>query len=185
MGKSNLQVLTKEEKDMAEKYHNYIYYFLRRKGYSIEEYYDIVVMGYLKAVQKYCRDDNLKLKWSFTTICEHDMWREIGNEAKKEKVKSRVPKDSLVSLNVTYQSENSKGSSFENAIVLDSFEEDLLCEDTVERILNSLSETQRKIILLKLQGYQKKEIKSIINISLNSITKELNAIRETFKLLDY
>lgn len=87
MSNYKLQLLTEEEKEMAEKYHNMVYAFLHQKGYDIEEYYDIAVMGYLKAVQKYSRDDNLKLKWSFKAICYNDMHREIGNQTKKRTLK--------------------------------------------------------------------------------------------------
>ena len=37
--------LTKEEKIFAEKNHNLIYGFLHKRGYSIEEYYQIAVLA--------------------------------------------------------------------------------------------------------------------------------------------
>lgn len=107
MSNYKLQPLTEEEKEMAEKYHNMVYAFLHQKGYNIEEYYDIAVMGYLKAVQKYSRDDNLKLKWSFKAICYNDMHREIGNQTKKENTKKRMPEGGFTSLDL--QMEDSKG----------------------------------------------------------------------------
>ena len=187
MNKGILQTFTEEEKIMAEKYHDYIYYFLRKKGYPIEEYYDIAAIGYLKSVQKYCRNDNLRLKWAFATICEHDMWREIGNEEKKENTKNRIPKSLLASLNAIYQSESSddKGCPFENAIVLDNFEEDLICADTVERMLSALTKRQRKIVLLKMEGYTHKEIKNIIDISLSTIANEIITIKNILSASGY
>lgn len=45
--------LTEEQKAFAEENHNLIYTFLHKKNLSFDEYYDVVVMGYLKAVANY------------------------------------------------------------------------------------------------------------------------------------
>ena len=50
-----LEKLSVIERKFAEENHNLIYGFLHKHGYSIEDFYSIVVFGYLKAVQEYHR----------------------------------------------------------------------------------------------------------------------------------
>ena len=50
--------LTPEQVCFAAKHHRLIYKYLKKRQLSKEEYYDIVVFGYLKAVQDYfCKED--------------------------------------------------------------------------------------------------------------------------------
>lgn len=48
-----LKTFTEEEKRLAEKNHDLVYQFLKAHNYSMEDYYNIVVFGYLKGIQKY------------------------------------------------------------------------------------------------------------------------------------
>ena len=43
----------------ADKNHNLVYKFLHEKNLPASEYYDIVIFGYLRAVQRYLTDPNL------------------------------------------------------------------------------------------------------------------------------
>lgn len=181
MSNHKLQPLTEEEKEMAEKYHNMVYTFLRQKGYNIEEYYDIAVMGYLKAVQKYSRDDNLKLKWSFKAICYNDMHREIGNQTKKENTKKRMPKGGFTSLDLQFESSN---ESFINSIVTQTLEDDFFAEydrleeaDRIKSLFSQLTDIQKRIVLLKADNKTNREIAGKMQIPYQKINWELNKIR--------
>lgn len=101
MSKFTLQPLTEKEKRLAEKYHNAVYSFLHRHGYSIEEYYDVAIMGFLKGIQKYNRDESLQ-QWSILTICEYKMQTAISQEIKKRYTKSRKSECGCVSLDAPY-----------------------------------------------------------------------------------
>lgn len=176
-----LQPLTEEEKAMAEKYHNLVYTFLHQKGYSIEEYYDIAVMGYLKAVQKYSRDDNLKLKWSFKAICYNDMHREIGNQTKKENTKKRMPEGGFTSLDLQLENSN---ESFINSIVTQTLEDEFFAEydrleeaDRIKDILSQLTDIQRKIAILKASGKPVHYISKKLHISLKAVNEEMKKAR--------
>ena len=70
--------LTPEQVCFAAKNHRLIYKYLKKRQLSKEEYYDIVVFGYLKAVQDYfCKED--MQQYAFSTICYQYMSREIYN----------------------------------------------------------------------------------------------------------
>ncbi len=63
-----LTKLSEQEKQFAEKNHSLIYRYLHSHGYSIEEYYNIAVFGYLKAVQVYSQRKDLQDKYMFSVI---------------------------------------------------------------------------------------------------------------------
>jgi RNA polymerase sigma-70 factor (ECF subfamily) len=48
--------MTQEEREFAEQNHDLVIDYLRRKRLPMDDYYDIVIFGYLSAVQQYFRD---------------------------------------------------------------------------------------------------------------------------------
>ncbi len=63
----NLKPFTKEEQAFAEENHDLVYAFLNEKKLSETDFYDIVIFGYLRAVQEYCRTGGLS-KYRFSTL---------------------------------------------------------------------------------------------------------------------
>ncbi len=51
-----LRPMTQEEREFAEQKHDLVIDFLRCKRLPMDDYYDIVIFGYLSAVQQYFRD---------------------------------------------------------------------------------------------------------------------------------
>lgn len=77
--------LTQEQREFAADHHNLIYAFLNKKHLRDDEFYDIVVFGFLRAVQDYLNEPKL-VKYSFTTIA----WRKMNDcVAKHYKSQSR------------------------------------------------------------------------------------------------
>ena len=62
--------LNDTQRIFADKNHNLVYKFLHEKNLPASEYYDIVIFGYLRAVQRYLTDPNLA-GYSFATVA----WR--------------------------------------------------------------------------------------------------------------
>ena len=72
--------LNDTQRFFAEKNHNLVYKFLHEKNLPASEYYDIIIFGYLRAVQRYLTDPNLA-GYSFATVA----WRAMeGEEALRE-----------------------------------------------------------------------------------------------------
>ena len=66
--------LTVLQQQYAEEHIGTVYAFLRHKRLPVDEYYDIVIFGYLSAVQDF--DENPELsRYSFTTIA----WRRMNS----------------------------------------------------------------------------------------------------------
>ena len=70
--------LTPEQVCFAAKHHRLIYKYLKKRHLPKEEYYDVVVFGYLKAIQDYHSKKDLQ-QYAFSTICYQYMSREIYN----------------------------------------------------------------------------------------------------------
>ena len=51
-----LRPMTQEEREFAEKKHDLVIDFLRCKRLPMDDCYDVVIFGYLSAVQQYFRD---------------------------------------------------------------------------------------------------------------------------------
>ncbi len=50
-----LRPMTQEERELAEQEHQMVLDFLRYRRLPMDEYYDVVIFGYLSAVQQYFR----------------------------------------------------------------------------------------------------------------------------------
>jgi RNA polymerase sigma-70 factor (ECF subfamily) len=69
--------LTEEQADYAADHHNLIYKFLYTNHYKVDDFYDVAVFGYLRAVRNYLTREDLRA-YKFTTIA----WRSMSSEMK-------------------------------------------------------------------------------------------------------
>lgn len=172
-----LEPLSEIEKAMAEKYHNIVYSFLHKNNYSVEECYDIVVIGYLKGIQKYCRRTDLQELYSVVTMCEYRMRTAMFNHFRAMRTSKRKPTGAIISLDAEYGNDGEKQSALENCIGENSFEDDVIADEAVSEILNSLSERQRQIVILKLNGYTHNEICLQLHVGRSAVSEEMKNIK--------
>lgn len=168
-----LERLTDSEKKFAEENHNLVYGFLHRYKYSIDDFYNVVIFGYLKAVQIYSRRKDLQSKYDFPFIAWQYMRSEIGNHFQKENTQKRKPTESVISLDAEYQDME----NFYNAVGGKSAEDDVMEKILFADIMNSLSEVQRKIAELKIKGYDNKEVYLFLEIPSSTYYKEMQRIK--------
>ena len=157
MDNYKLEPLTDSERKFATENHNLVYGFLHRYGYSLEIYYDVAVFGFLKAVQIYNRRADLRDKYDFPYISWQYIRSEIGNHFRTEDAKKRKPFETVVSLDVEY----SETESLYNCVGVageKSPEMEVLESERMTEFFNGLSDTQRKIAEMKIDGYSNKEI---------------------------
>lgn len=173
-----LEKLTDFERKFATENHNLVYDFLHKYGYSLENYYDVAVFGYLKAVQIYNRREGLRNKFAFPFISRQYMRAELGNHFRMEKAKKRKPPGIVVSLDAEYLAEE----NLYNCIGVSDGkcpEMEVLGTEQVAEVLNSLSDTQRKIAEMKIYGYKSKEIYLSLKIGRSTYYVEVKRIKKT------
>lgn len=171
-----LTKLTEKERKYAEENHNLIYSFLHRHGYSIEDYYNIAVFGYLKAVQIYHRKEKVKANYNFSFIAWQYMRAEIKDHVKNRKCHKRKPDEVVVSLDTEREKTESK---YDSVTGTEAVENTVVEMEMYQYMLHSLTEKQRKIVKAKLSGYSNQEILVLLNIPSSSFYKEMQKIKAT------
>ncbi|WP_313187911.1 sigma-70 family RNA polymerase sigma factor [Lacrimispora sp.] len=174
-----LQPLNDQEKKYAEEHHGLVYHYLHKYGYSIEEYYDIAIFGYLKAVQLYHRREDLRNKFQFSTIGCLWMKSEIKDYFRAQNRQKRKSEETVISLDAKYF----EREGLYNIIGGKSAEVDVLENLLLETVLDNLPDRQRKIAFLKIKGYSDKEICSMIEISSSTCYLEMKKIKVIVKEL--
>ena len=141
----------------ADKNHNLVYKFLHEKNLPASEYYDIVIFGYLRAVQRYLTDPNLA-GYSFSTVA----WRRFR----------------VIRFVRPRQSYTGHLTRRPTPTVTD---EESLRESEVALLLHALAKRvtpqQMEIIRLRTKGYQTNEIAQMQNTSLYHVNTLLDNAR--------
>ena len=167
-----LEKLSVIERKFAEENHNLIYGFLHKHGYSIEDFYSIAVFGYLKAVQAYHRT-GLNGKYGFAYIAYSYMKTEIKDHFKMENRQKRTAEKSM-----SLDSEEENGNIYETAGGK-SAEDSVMEKLTAAMLVQNLTEKQKGIMRLKLNGYNNMQTRQIMGMPSSSYYKEVGKIKRT------
>ena len=145
--------LTAEQRDFATEHHNLVYSFLNENQLSEDDYYDVVIFGYLNAVKDYFSRSNLQ-KYAFSTIAWRYMYRKLSNDYKRQSCPKRNA--SVLSIHV---------SSYENVYALenklaapDTLMEDLEADLLLHELAGRVSKEQMRIVRMKSDGYSVRDI---------------------------
>lgn len=174
---NKLQPLSEPEKRQAEENHGLVYSFLHRHGYSIEEFYNICIFGYLKGIQTYNRNKDLREKYLLAFICEQYMRAEIKDHFRVQNAQKRKPTETIISFDANY----SETESLYNLVGGKYVEDELMETELLKEISEKLSEVQRNILKLKLEGYSNKEVHLSLEIPVSTYYKELDRIKVIFE----
>ena len=177
MENHKLQPLSDIEKRQAENNHKLVFSFLHRHGYELEKFYDVVIFGYIRAIQVYNRREDLRKKYQLAFICEQYMRSEIGNYYRMENSKKRKPTEIIISLDADY----AETDNFYNCIGGKSTEDELMETEIIKDILEKLSDIQRKITEMKIKGYGNKEIYLLLEIKPSAYYRELQRIKSVLE----
>ena len=179
MGKYTLQPLTAHERAQAAENHNLVYSFLRRHGYDMENFYDVVIFGFLKGIQIYNRRKELHGKYQIAFICERYMSAEIGNHFRTKNAQKRKPAENMISLDADYaESENFYNCTCGKSAAPES---EIIGMDLRAQLFGYLTESQRKIAEMKMDGYDNKEIFLLLEIKPSTYYKEIMKIKAVLK----
>ena len=150
-----LHELTAEQQDFAETNHNLIYGFLRGQKLPTDDYYDVVVFGYLRAVRQYCSQESLRQKYAFTTIANRKMRDDLYKHYKKQSLPKR--RAATVSLEALLYGEETLAMS-EVVPGRDRAREDLDARLLWEQLSCLLTDDQAEALRLRADGYTDREI---------------------------
>lgn len=166
-----IRKLTLEEQKYAETHHNLVYRFLSYHGLKEKDYYDVVIFGFLLAVQEYLEKPELQ-KYQFSTIA----WKAMKDALAKECLyHNRAKRTAPV---VPYAEEDSLSSL--NAFLplrTEKLEEQLLDREILTDLLSCLTPKEREVIFLKADGYTHQEIAEHCRISVYGVQSRITRLR--------
>ena len=91
------QALTEEQRQFAAENHNLIYTYLWNRRLEIDDYYDIAVFGYLRAVKRYLSEPWLR-RYQFSTVAWHAMRQSIASFHRAEERRKETEQKYLKTL---------------------------------------------------------------------------------------
>lgn len=172
--------LTIEQKLFAEEHHGLVYKFLNANQLPEDEFYDVVIFGYLKAVQDYLSKPKLQ-QYSFSTICWQVMSRTLNNYYKSQFCKKRnaevisihlIPREESLPLEQTLSKQDD---------LMMQLETKLLLHDLAKRI----SRQQMDMVHLKSSGYGIREIARSQKVTMKQVKEVLEQVRQVLTELCY
>lgn len=172
--------LTFEQRQFAAEHHDLVYAFLNDKHLPEDEYYDVIIFGYIDAVRRYFVNPNLQ-HYSFGTIAWGGMQGALANYNRSLHRQKRTA--TIVSIHV---SNHNNGLPLEETIessdeLMQQLETRLLLHD----LANHVSKQQMDMIRLRTSGYSNRDIARKHNVSNDQVKKLLNEVRVALKALCY
>jgi len=155
--------LTQEQRDFADEHHNLMFAFLKRHGLSVTEYYDVVVFGYLRAVQCYLEQEHLQQEYQFTTIAWRAMHSAFVDRIRYHYRKKRFPQP--LSLDFVYDDSDNDERPFIASVLEASTTDNLDSRLEWMEVSSVLNDRQRALVRSRAQGLTDDEIARTHQIS--------------------
>lgn len=163
--------LTTEESIFAAQNHDLVYKFLRENGLSTDEFYDVVIFGFLRSVQRFFREKKLQ-HYQFATIAWNCMKVDLINHSKaKMRQKHKA-------MTISLQADSNDTLPLEDTLpaadyLMQQLEYSLLLHDLAKRV----SKQQMEILRMRSNGYNLQDIAARQNTSTKRIRKLLEEVR--------
>lgn len=151
--------LTEEQQAFATENHNLIYSFAISANVAVEDYYDVLAIGFCKAVIGY---KNSKSKFStYAYVC---MRNELYQTYRKEnKYTKEIPID--------------EDYAFTDDCKIEDKELDLINVANIKSLVQTLPKKEQEIVRLRLLGYSQYRIAEKLGLSQSDISRRLKNIR--------
>lgn len=176
MQRQNNTPLTPEQRKLAEKHHNFIFYFMKRKGLDQEEFYDILAIALCKAVRTYDPSE-----YAFATYCYRCFENALRMYIRDNK--RRVQSAPFSAFEI-----HDDSGDIDNVI-----EETVSCEKAIqtfdeletymamEGFVSHIPEKLRQVLDLHLKEYTQQQIAEILGTSQSQVSRMLAKIRILYK----
>lgn len=170
----DIRPLTEEQRRFAEKNHDLVYSFLTKKGLPESVFYDIVVFGYLRAVQEYCDKETLH-QHAFSTLCWKRMQSALSNYYKYLRCPKRCAP--TVSLDALIGSED--GLNWEDVL---GRRDERIAELEINLVLHDLAKIlprrEMNIILMRARRERMHDIAKAEHMTFRDINRLLDSLYE-------
>ncbi|WP_297720808.1 hypothetical protein [Intestinimonas sp.] len=157
--------LTAEESTFAAEHHHLLLSYLKKAGLDFDEFYDIAVFGYLRAVRKYLARPELRA-YQFSTIAFRAMSCDVHHSREywlRGKRRARI----VQTLNDDKNADNlwdSVAESVDNVIQFEAY-------------TSTLTPLQQRIAELRDIGYSDREISALCGIPYKLVALEMEGAK--------
>lgn len=172
-----MKKLTIAEKNFAAEHHALVHQFLRDKGLSENDYYDVVIFRYLRAVQLYLERPWLG-QYRFKTIAYQNMRSALGHHYAAQ---ARMKRNATVfSLDIPFR--DSGSLTMADVIgTCDSAQEHVESKEVWESIVPRLTSPQLQALRLRAAGYTGRETGVLCGITASGVSSRIYRLRKTAK----
>ena len=145
--------LTAEQRDFATNHHGLVYKFLNENRLPDDEFYDVVIFGYLRAVKRYLTESALQ-KYKFTTIAWSCMRVDLCNYYKSNRRQKRNAEILSIHIGLGPDSYPLEETIAGQDGLMQQLEAKLLLHELARKV----SRQQMDMVRLKTCGYNLREI---------------------------
>lgn len=172
--------LTPEQGTFAAENHGLVLKFLNESHLPEDEYYDVIIFGFLKAVKDYMSRQNLR-RYSFTTIAWRYMSRSVYNHRR-----SNVRQNQHADVISIHSSLYADGLPLEHSV---PYGHDVMAELETQLLLHELAgmitEEQMQMVRMRNDGYDIREIARSHNVTMKCVKHVLELACNALKQLCY
>lgn len=146
-----------------------------------DEWYDILIIPYLQAVKKYHVREDLRANYKFWHVCNLMLSKAVYNHNRAMNRQKRKPIGDILSLDYMVEGDNQFSESTLDSLWIDrkqQTERIVLDRYLLESILEKLTDTQRKIFEMLLEGYSKGEIEKELSITYVVFNSQLENVKK-------
>lgn len=166
-----IRPLSPTEKEYAAENYHLINKFLKLSKLDAEEFFDVVVLDYLLAVEIYLNNEELRKKCNFEAVSYMYMKRAVYRHFREQKALKRCAE---AGSDISYEEiETYNGKSVCNMENFSSLE----YLETIKQIEENLTAEQQRIFFDKLDGYSLKEIAENSGIKPKRVYKQFGKIK--------
>ena len=164
-----MHTLTNAQSDFAAQNHHLVFEYLDRHRLDHSEFYDVVILRYLSAVQRYDEIGELR-QYSFRTIAFSAMDSAVGHyrEAQSRKMAREVSLYGLTRDHLTY--EETVGDPDPGFLAVEH-------RDELERLSPYVTEQEGNVVRLRLRGLTHREIGETLGCSRSTVSGHLGSLR--------
>ena len=159
------QQLTQRESAIAAENHYLIRQFLEGNNLPEDDYYDVVVFGYLKAVKNFAKNKNLSLK------------AEAMKEMNKVCVKFEKAYETDFAIHSLQEVIDGIGILEENIASVKSTVNEALERIQYETLSKDFDRLQMQIAEMLVEGYRKQEIANMLGINMKTLTDKISEMQ--------
>ena len=177
--------LTEEERVFSANLENYdwLFKYMSINKLDQEEWYDILILHYLRAVKKYLNIPHLQ-QYEFSTILFRTLDNARINYFRDMNREKRMPSGGIVSLDWEEDSMNGKRTAPMTWIDLkQSVEKTVMYHEMISEILSNLNDAQAEIFKMTMEEYNREEIKRYLGIKKGTFCNRMREIKHV--VIDY